>query len=53
MPALHSAATRKNATPKSVEGLDACFIVSDNAGQKPAHAYFEEKPGRIGASLGL
>jgi hypothetical protein len=25
--------------------LDACFIVSDNAGQKPAHVYFEEKLG--------
>ena len=42
---------RRFPPPWSVEELDACFIVSDSAGQKPAHVYFEEKPGRTRSSF--
>jgi hypothetical protein len=30
----------------SVEELDACFVVKDNAGQELAYVYFEDEPGR-------
>jgi hypothetical protein len=32
--------------PWSVEELDACFVVKDDAGQKLAYVYFEEEPGQ-------
>jgi hypothetical protein len=32
--------------PWSVEGLEACFFVSDGTGQKLAYVYFEDDPGR-------
>jgi hypothetical protein len=30
----------------SVEELDACFVVKENAGQELAYVYFEDEPGR-------
>jgi hypothetical protein len=39
-------APRRFPPPWSVQELDACFIVTDSAGQKLAYVYFEEKPGR-------
>ena len=35
---------RRFPPPWSVEELDACFVVKDDAGQKLAYVYFEEKP---------
>jgi hypothetical protein len=32
--------------PWTVEELDACFVVTDCAGQKLAYVYFEHEPGR-------
>ena len=40
----HARATRP--PPWSVEELDACFVVTDSAGQQLAYVYFEDKPGR-------
>jgi len=37
---------RRFPSPWSVEELDACFIVTDHAGQKLAYVYFEDEPGR-------
>ena len=42
--------TRHFPPPWSVEELDACFVVIDNAGQKLADVYFEEEPGRRSAA---
>jgi hypothetical protein len=40
---------RRFPPPWTVEELDACFVVSDSAGQKLAFVYFEE-PGRRSAA---
>jgi hypothetical protein len=37
---------RRLTPPWTVEELDACFVVKDNAGQKLAYVYFEDEPGR-------
>jgi hypothetical protein len=39
-------AERRFPPPWSVEELEACFFVRDNAGQKLAFIYFEDEPGR-------
>jgi hypothetical protein len=36
---------RRFPPPWSVEELDACFVIKDQAGQKLAFVYFEEEPG--------
>jgi len=41
---------RRFPPPWTVEELDACFIVKDDAGQKLAYVYFEEEPGRRAAT---
>jgi hypothetical protein len=37
---------RRFPQPWSVEELEACFVVTDSAGQKLAYVYYEEEPGR-------
>jgi hypothetical protein len=42
---------RRFPPPWSVEELnDACFVVTDSAGQSLAYVYFEDEPGRSKAS---
>jgi hypothetical protein len=41
---------RRFPPPWSVEELDACFVVTDSAGQKLAYVYFEGEPGRRSAA---
>jgi hypothetical protein len=41
---------RRFPPPSTIEELDACFVVSDSAGQKLAYIYFEEEPGRRSAA---
>ncbi|MFZ2075838.1 MAG: hypothetical protein WAV38_04135 [Xanthobacteraceae bacterium] len=43
-------AQRRFPPPWSVDELEACFIVTDTAGQKLAFVYFEEEPGRRSAA---
>jgi hypothetical protein len=38
-------ADRRFPPPWSVEEFDACFVVTDNAGQKLAYVHFEDEPG--------
>jgi hypothetical protein len=45
-----NAYTRRFPLPWTVEELDACFIVTDSAGQKLAYVYFEEEAGRRAAA---
>jgi hypothetical protein len=37
-------APRRFPPPWSVEELETCFVVKDNAGQKLAYVYFEDEP---------
>jgi len=37
--------SRRFPPPWTVEELDACFVVKDNAGQKLGYFYFEDEPG--------
>jgi hypothetical protein len=37
---------RRFPPPWTVEELDACFVVTDSAGQKSAYVYFEDELGR-------
>ena len=41
---------RRFPSPWKVEELEVCFFVTDNAGQKLAHVYFEDEPGRRAAA---
>ena len=41
---------RRFPSPWSVQELDACFVVTDNSGQKLSFVYFEEEPGRRSAA---
>jgi hypothetical protein len=41
---------RRFPPPWSVQELEACFIVTDSAGQKLAFVYFEDDPGRRAAA---
>ncbi len=43
-------AVRRFPPPWSVQELNACFIVTDSAGQKSAFVYFEDEPGRRSAA---
>jgi hypothetical protein len=41
---------RRFPPPWSVEELDACFVVTDSAGQQLAYVNFEDEPGRRSAA---
>jgi hypothetical protein len=41
---------RRFPPPWSVEELDACFVVTDSAGQKLGYIYFENEPRRRSAA---
>ena len=41
---------RRFPPPWSSRKLDACFVVTDNAGQNLAYVYFEDEPGRRSAA---
>jgi hypothetical protein len=40
---------RRFPPPWSVEDIGAAFVVTDSAGQKLSHIYYEEEPGRRSA----
>jgi hypothetical protein len=42
---------RRFPPPWTVEELDACFVVTDNAGQKLAFVYFEDEARGVGMKL--
>jgi hypothetical protein len=42
--------TRRFPPPRSVDELDACFVVRDDSGQKLSYVYFEDEPGRRSAA---
>jgi hypothetical protein len=41
---------RRFPPPWSVDELEACFVVKDEAGQKLTYVYYEEEPGRRSAA---
>jgi len=41
---------RRFPLPWTAEETEACFIVTDNTGQKLAYVYFENEPGRRSAA---
>jgi hypothetical protein len=43
-------AARRFPPPWSVDELEACFVVKDQAGQKLAYVYFADEPGRRSAA---
>jgi hypothetical protein len=40
----------RSPSPWLIAELEACFIVKESAGQKPAFVYYEEEPGRRSAA---
>jgi hypothetical protein len=36
--------TRRFPPPWSIDELEACFVVTDSAGQKLSYIYYEEEP---------
>jgi hypothetical protein len=42
---------RRFPPPWSVEELDACFVLTDSAGQELAYVYLENEPGRRGGEI--
>jgi hypothetical protein len=43
-------AKRRFPSPCTVDELEACFVVKDDAGQKLAYVYYEDEPGRRSAA---
>jgi hypothetical protein len=43
-------ADRRFPPPLSVDELEACFVLKDDAGQKLAYVCYEEEPGRRSAA---
>jgi hypothetical protein len=41
---------RRFPPPWSVDELEACFVVKDDAGQKLAYVHFQDEPGRRSAA---